>query len=179
MSHLQGGKVDISLIQISARNNLINLLEKCPGKKAIVWDNSLAGPVGLVAQYTILREHMVTKMYPLRPEPLPETNVDHVIFISRPKLYLMNYIGNNTYIYKNQVSISIFLALNVHSYSKAKSGSKKQFHLFFVPKKSILCMERLKHKGVFGSVMLIDEFKCQLFPVDSDVMSMEISEAYR
>lgn len=93
MNHLQGGKVDISLIQISARNNLINFLEKCSGKKALVWDNSLAGPVGLVAQYTVLREHMVTKMFPLRPEPLPETNVDHVIFISRPKLHLMNYIG--------------------------------------------------------------------------------------
>lgn len=95
MSHLQGGKVDISLIQISARNNLINLLEKCHGKKALVWDNSLAGPVGLVAQYAILREHMVPKMYPLRPMPLPETDVDHVIFISRPKLHLMDYIGNN------------------------------------------------------------------------------------
>ncbi|XP_023017702.2 vacuolar protein sorting-associated protein 33A [Leptinotarsa decemlineata] len=162
MSHLQGGKVDVSLIQISARNDLINLLEKCPGKKALVWDNSLAGPVGLVAQYTILREHMVTKMYPLRPVPLPETEVDHIIFISRPKLHLMDYI-----------------AQNVHSDSKTKSGLKKQFHLFFVPKKSLLCMERLKHKGVFGSVMLIDEFKCQLFPFDSDVMSMEIPEVYR
>lgn len=40
-------------------------------------------------------------------------------------------------------------------------------------------MERLKHKGVFGSVTLIDEFRCQLFPVDSDIISMEISEAYR
>lgn len=39
-------------------------------------------------------------------------------------------------------------------------------------------MERLKHKGVFGSVMLIDEFRCQLFPFDSDVVSMEISEAF-
>lgn len=93
MSYLQGGKVDISLIQTSARNNLINLLEKCNGKKTLVWDNSLAGPVGLVAQYTILKEHMVTKMYPLRPEPLPENDAEHIIFISRPKLHLMNYIG--------------------------------------------------------------------------------------
>lgn len=106
MAHLQGGKVDISLIQTSARNNLINLLEKCPGKKAIVWDNNLAGPVGLVAQYTILREHMVTKMYPLRPTALPETDVDHVIFISRPKLHLMDFIGNypqNVYLHINDI----------------------------------------------------------------------------
>nr|CAH7720426.1 unnamed protein product [Callosobruchus chinensis] len=160
--HLQGGKVDISLIQTSARKNLINLLDKCSGKKALVWDNSLAGPVGLVAQYATLRDHTVTKMFPLRPIPLPETDVDHVIFISRPKLHLMDYI-----------------AQNVHSDSKTKSGSRKQYHLFFVPKKSLLCMERLKHKGVFGSVILIDEFKCQLFPFESDVVSMEITEVFR
>lgn len=69
--------------------------------------------------------------------------------------------------------------MNVHSCIKVKSGSKKQFHLFFVPKKSLLCMERLKHKGVFGSINLIDEFRCQLFPIDSDVISMEIPEAYK
>lgn len=162
MSHLQSGKVDISLIQTAARTSLINLIEQCPGKKAIVWDNSLAGPVGLIAQYSILREHGVIKMFPLRSIPLPETDVDHVIFISRPKLHLMDYI-----------------ALNVHAASKVKTDSKKQFHLIFVPKKSLLCMERLKHKGVFGSVMVIDEFKCQLFPFESDLVSMEISEVFR
>ncbi|CAH1955857.1 unnamed protein product [Acanthoscelides obtectus] len=160
--HLQGGKADMSLIQTSARKNLITLLEKCSGKKALVWDNSLAGPVGLVAQYATLREHMVTKMYPLRPMPLPETDVDHIIFISRPKLRLMDYI-----------------AQNVHSDSKTKTASRKQYHLFFVPKKSLLCIERLKHKGVFGSVMVIDEFKCQLFPFESDLVSMEITEVFR
>ncbi|CAG9834285.1 unnamed protein product [Diabrotica balteata] len=162
MAHMQSGKVDISLIQAAARANLINLLEQCPGKKVIVWDNSLAGPVGLVAKYAILKEHQAPKMFPLRNMPLPETDVDHIIFISRPKLYLMDYI-----------------AQNVHADSKTKSGSKKQYHLFFVPKKSLLCMERLKHKGVYGSVMLIDEFKCQLFPFESDLVSMEISEVFR
>lgn len=110
--------MDISLIQTSARNNLINLLEKCPGKKAIVWDNNLAGPVGLVAQYTILREHMVTKMYPLRPTALPETDVDHVIFISRPKLHLMDYIGNytlNLYVFINRTQCYFQLRMCVQT----------------------------------------------------------------
>lgn len=161
-THLQGGRVDVSLIQTSARNNLINLLEKCPGPKAIVWDNSLAGPVGLVAQYAILREHSVIKMFPLRPTPLPETDVAHVIFITRPKLHLMDYV-----------------ARNVHSESKPKTASKKQYHVFFVPKKSLLCEERLKHAGVFGSMGLVEEFRCELFPFDSDVVSMEISDVFR
>ncbi|XP_060534432.1 vacuolar protein sorting-associated protein 33A [Cylas formicarius] len=161
-SHLQGGRVDISLIQTQARNNLINLLEKCRGSKAIVWDNALAGPMGSIAQYSFLREYSVKKMFPLRATVLPESDVDCIIFISRPKLRLMDYI-----------------AYNVREDSKTKSGSKRQYYLFFVPKKSLLCEERLKHNGVFGNVISIEEFKCQLFPFDSDVVSMEILDAFK
>ncbi|KAK5638912.1 hypothetical protein RI129_013207 [Pyrocoelia pectoralis] len=162
MSHLQGGKVDISLIQIAARNNLISLLEKCVGPKAIVWDNSLAGPVGLVAQYVVLKEYDVVKMYPLRAPPLPSTNVKHIIFITRPKLNLMDLV-----------------AQNVHNDSKAWGGPKKQYHLFFVPRKSLLCIKRLEHSGMFGSLISIEEFKCDFFPFDSDLISMELPEVYR
>lgn len=183
MSHLQTGKVDISLIQSAARNNLINLLEKCSGSKAIVWDNSLAGtsnnylmllsafhiclcplagPVGLVAQYAVLREHSVVKMYPLRAVPLPETDVKHIIFITRPKLHLMDLV-----------------AQNVHNDSTNKQRPKKQYHLFFVPRKSLLCMKRLEHSGMYGSLSSIEEFRCDLFPFDSDLVSMEIPEVYK
>ncbi|XP_066144491.1 vacuolar protein sorting-associated protein 33A [Euwallacea fornicatus] len=161
-AHLQGGRVDISLVQTAAWGNLAKLLEKCPGTKAIVWDNTLAGPVGLIAEYIRLSERSVRKMYPLRPIPLPETNVDHIIFIARPKLHLMDYI-----------------AKNVKDDAKGRHNSKKQYHLFFVPKKSLLCEEALKHQGVFGNMIFIEEFNCQLFPFDSDVVSMEIPEVFR
>ncbi|KAH1011596.1 hypothetical protein HUJ04_000929 [Dendroctonus ponderosae] len=161
-AHLQGGRVDISLLQAAAWGNLVELLEKCPGTKAIVWDSSLAGPVGLIAEYIKLREHSVRKMYPLRPIPLPETDVDHIIFIARPKLHLMDYI-----------------ARNVKDDAKGKHNCKKEYHLFFVPKKSLLCEEALKHQGVYGNMIFIEEFKCQLIPFDSDVVSMEIPEVFR
>ncbi|KAF5297028.1 hypothetical protein FQA39_LY12242 [Lamprigera yunnana] len=146
MSHLQGGKVDISQIQVAARNSLINLLEKRPGSKAIVWDNSLAGPVGLVAQES----------------PLPTTNVKHIIFITRPKLHFMDLVSQN-----------------VHNDSRMKTGLKKQYHLFFVPRKSLLCIKRLEHSGMFGSLTSIEEFKCDFFPFDSDLISMELPEVYK
>lgn len=162
-AHLQGGKVDVSQIQNIARSNLLNLLEQCPGPKAIVWDNALAGPVGLIAQYIVLKEHSVTKMFPLRPDPLPETDVKHVIFISRPKLHLMDMVSKNI----------------LHDTKTAKKGSnKKQYHLFFVPKKSLICRNHLQHSGILGSVIL-QEFKCDFFPFDSDLISMEIPEVFR
>lgn len=162
-THLQGGKVDISLIQSIARSNLLNLLEQCPGTKAIVWDNALAGPVGLIAQYILLKEHSVIKMFPLRSDPLLETEVKHIIFISRPKLHLMDMVSKN---------------IRHDTQTAKRSSVKKQYHLFFVPKKSLICQNSLKHNGILGSVN-IQEFKCDFFPFDSDLISMEIPEVFR
>lgn len=57
-------------------------------------------------------------------------------------------------------------------------GIRKDFHLFFVPRKSLLCEKRLKNKGVFGN-FTIEEFTCELFPFDNDLMSMEIPFAFK
>jgi Sec1 family. len=63
--------------------------------QAIVWDESLAGPVGLVAKYSLLRENEVLKMFPLRAGPLPSANVRNIIFITRPHLSQMDLVADN------------------------------------------------------------------------------------
>lgn len=63
--------------------------------QAIVWDESLAGPVGLVAKYNVLKDHDVIKMFPLQSGRLPLTNVKNIIFITRPHLNLMDMIADN------------------------------------------------------------------------------------
>lgn len=57
-------------------------------------------------------------------------------------------------------------------------GIRKDFYLFFVPHKSLLCEKRLKNKGVFGNFS-VEEFTCELFPFDNDLMSMEIQYAFK
>lgn len=59
-----------------------------------------------MARYTFLKEHHVTKMYPLRPEPWTEIDVKNIIFITRPNQLLMDYI-----------------AANIHAEEKKKKGS--------------------------------------------------------
>ncbi|XP_071652634.1 vacuolar protein sorting-associated protein 33A-like, partial [Temnothorax longispinosus] len=56
---------------------------------------------------------------------------------------------------------------------------RKEFHLFFVPRKSLLCQKKLQNRGVFGSFTLIEEFKCDLFPFDNDLLSMELSGSFK
>jgi len=37
----------------------------------------------------------------------------------------------------------------------------------------------LQNRGVFGSFTLIEEFACDLFPFDNDLMSMELDSAFK
>ncbi|XP_043464161.1 vacuolar protein sorting-associated protein 33A [Leptopilina heterotoma] len=159
-AHLSSGRWNVGLIQEEARKQLLCLLERCEGTKAIVWDKSLAGPIGLVAKYSLLQEHDVIKMYPLGGGPLPQINVANIIFITRPQLDLMDLIAEI-----------------VHG----EEGSKprKEFHIFFVPRQSLLCKQKLKNRGVYGSFTLIEEFSCDLFPFDNDLVSMELNNAFR
>ncbi|KAG5317328.1 VP33A protein, partial [Pseudoatta argentina] len=161
MSYLTGGRLNVGLIQEQARNRLLCLLEKCDGPKAIIWDQSLAGPIGLVAKYNLLEEYGVVKMYPLYGGTLTiPPNIANVIFISRPQLELMDLIAEN-----------------VHG--EEGKRPRKEFHLFFVPRKSLLCQKKLQNRGVFGSFTLIEEFKCDLFPFDNDLLSMELSGSFK
>ncbi|GAB0094769.1 vacuolar protein sorting-associated protein 33A [Sergentomyia squamirostris] len=161
--HLSGWRVNIGQLQEACAKELLAILEKCEGTKAIIWDETLAGPVGLIAKYTFLKEHNVTKMFPLTGDPLPDIDVKSIIFITRPNLKNMGHIADN-----------------IHSEErKRKTTLKKDFYLYFLPKKSLLCEKHLKNKGVFGSLSHVGEFRCDFFPVDNDLLSMEVKDAFR
>ncbi|XP_039288228.1 vacuolar protein sorting-associated protein 33A [Nilaparvata lugens] len=158
-NHLAGGKVNIALLQEAARNHFLNLLQKCDGTKAIVWDESLAGPVGLIAKYSVLRENQVEKMYHLRHGRLPSTNVKNIIFITRPHIHLIDMIADN-----------------VHG--EEKSGIRREFFLYYLPRKSLLCEKRLKSRGVYGN-FTFEELPIDFFPFDNDLISMELESAFK
>ena len=48
-----------------------------------------------------------------------------------------------------------------------------------MPRKSLLCQKKLQSRGVFGNFTLIEEFPCDLFPFDNDVVSMELNNGFR
>lgn len=127
----------------------------------------MSGPVGLIAKYVLLRERNVVKMLPLREGTLPDVDVKHIIFFTRPNLKLMDHIADN-----------------IHGEEKKRkktSGTSvgKEFHLYFVPRLSQLCEKHLMIKGVYGSLKSVGELKCDIFPVDNDLLSIELNDTYR
>ena len=154
MSHLSTGRLNVSYIKELAKHELLDLLDRCVGTKAIVWDQKLVGIFGLVADYLLLKEHQVIQMFELRAGKLPEVNAKHIIYITRSKLSLMEKIADN--ILKED----------------KKNLSSKEFHIVFVPRRSIVCERKLQVLGVYGNFSF-DEYGVELFALDSDVLSME------
>ena len=109
-----------------ARLELLELLDRFPGTKALVWDQALTGPLGLIAEYQHLKEHEVVKMHPLEKGSLPPISAENVVFITRPCLENMDIIAENI---KNEER-------------GGGSGVKTDFHIVFVPRKSLLCEKR-------------------------------------
>ncbi|XP_070204559.1 vacuolar protein sorting-associated protein 33A-like isoform X1 [Littorina saxatilis] len=160
-AHLSSSKLNLGLLRDFYRREFLECIDKCLGTKAIVWDDGLTGPFGLIAEYSLLKDHEVEKMFPLRTGSLPPSNVQNIVFLTRPRLELMEKIAQNLH------------------HEETKGGYKKEFHLIFVPRKSLLCERKLKEKGVYGSFSTVEEFNMTLIPFDADLLSMEMNDAFK
>uniref|UniRef100_A0A671L3A7 Vacuolar protein sorting-associated protein 33A-like n=1 Tax=Sinocyclocheilus anshuiensis TaxID=1608454 RepID=A0A671L3A7_9TELE len=158
-SHLFCGRVNLNILREAARKDLREFLDKCSGSKAIVWDEYLTGPFGLIAQYSLLKEHEVEKMFTLKAGRIPSAAVKNIVFFVRPRLELMDIIAEN-----------------VASEDKLQP---RDVHILFVPRRSLLCEQRLKEKGVLNSFTNIDEYILDLIPYDGDLLSMESESSFR
>ncbi|KAG9487694.1 hypothetical protein GDO78_007474 [Eleutherodactylus coqui] len=160
-SHLSYGRVNLNVLREAMRIELREFLDKCAGSKAIVWDEYLTGPFGLIAQYSLLKEHEVEKMFTLKAGPLPASDVKNIIFFVRPKLELMDIIAEN-----------------IRREDKGRF-TQRDFHILFVPRRSLLCEQRLKDLGVLGSFYHREEYRLNLIPFDGDLLSMESENAFK
>ncbi|RXM90788.1 Vacuolar protein sorting-associated protein 33A [Acipenser ruthenus] len=159
-AHLSYGRVNLNILREAARKELREFLDKCAGSKAIVWDEYLTGPFGLIAQYSLLKEHEVEKMFTLKAGRLPAADVKNIIFFVRPRLELMDIIAENVI-------------------GEDRQRSQRDFHILFVPRRSLLCEQRLEEQGVLGSFINIEEYILDLIPYDGDLLSMESESAFR
>uniref|UniRef100_A0A8D0QRY2 VPS33A core subunit of CORVET and HOPS complexes n=1 Tax=Sus scrofa TaxID=9823 RepID=A0A8D0QRY2_PIG len=150
-AHLSYGRVNLNVLREAVRRELREFLDKCAGSKAIVWDEYLTGPFGLIAQYSLLKEHEVEKMFTLKGSRLPAADVKNIIFFVRPRLELMDIIAENVL-------------------SEDRRGPARDFHILFVPRRSLLCEQRLKDLGVLGSFIHREEYSLDLIPFDGDLL---------
>jgi hypothetical protein len=138
-------------IKTEARKHLINVLDSIRGKKGLVVDMELSGPLSLLVEFSLLKEHGVEKIYHLQ-ESL-ETECSKLIYMIRPSIRNMKIISDHIKIKKGEISI------------------------FMVPRKTLLCERILEEEGVYGDVH-ISEFPLDLIPLEEDVYSLELNSAF-
>ncbi|EFX62598.1 hypothetical protein DAPPUDRAFT_120082 [Daphnia pulex] len=71
------------------------------------------------------------------------------------------------------------IADNLHSEESQGHSASKEYQLIFVSRRSAVCEQRLKDKGVYGTLTSIDELPVDFFPLDSDVISMELDNVFK
>jgi vacuolar protein sorting-associated protein 33A len=78
-----GVTLDTESIKAEALRELLDVIDSVRGKKALVIDPSLTGPLGLIAKFSLLRDHGIDKVFHLDPNPLTAAP-DKIIFLVRP-----------------------------------------------------------------------------------------------
>lgn len=145
--------------------------------QAIVWDRSLFGPFRLITKKASLAERNVvdTQLF-LTGQPLPDMmGVKHIVFICRPQLALMEAIATVVHAEERKQTAA---TSGRRGKSLSIAAAETQFHLVFVPRVTRMCTDLLALSGVLGSLS-IDGLPCELFPVDSDLLSLELPHMYR
>ncbi|CAE6414490.1 unnamed protein product [Rhizoctonia solani] len=152
--------VDVGVLKELARKGLVDALnsDKVPGAKTLVLDPTLAGPLGLVAEVSIMKQHGVDKMFWLEHGPLNSNNTN-IVYLCRPQAKWMGIVAEQI---KQHTTENI-----QHNYT-----------LMLVPRRTVLCDKILEEEGVFGEVT-ISEFPLEFIPLEDDLISLEWDNTFK
>ncbi|KAH9486328.1 Vacuolar protein sorting-associated protein 33A [Psilocybe cubensis] len=145
-------QLDVNILKEIAKKDLVN------GAKTLVLDASLAGPLGLVTEVSLLKHHGVDKMFWLEPGPLT-SSTNNIVYICRPRIKHVKIIAD-------------------HIKRHAKESRKHNYTLLLVPRVSTLVSRILEEEGVLGDVT-ISSYNLQFIPIAEDVISLEHENTLR
>ncbi|KIY46295.1 Sec1-like protein [Fistulina hepatica ATCC 64428] len=150
--------LDLSPFKEMAKTRLIATLNSVNGAKTLVLDASLAGPLGLITEVSLLKHHGVDKMFWLEAGPLTSTTTN-IVYLCRPLIKHVKVIADQ---------------IKRH----AKESQVHNYTVFLVPRVSTLVSHILEEEGVLGDVTLAP-YELQFIPIADDVLSLEHDAAFK
>ncbi|ETS87059.1 hypothetical protein PFICI_00887 [Pestalotiopsis fici W106-1] len=151
---------DTEQIRDKARKDILYLLEGVRGKKNLVIERSLAGPVGVVVKVSTLQEYGVDKFFFLENNNA-DTSQQNVVFMARGEC--ARHAQN--------------IADQIKRLQR-ESQTGHEFHIFWVPRRTVVSDKLLEASGVLGDVN-IHELPLYFFPLERDVLSLELDDSFR
>ncbi|KAL1637144.1 Vacuolar protein-sorting-associated protein 33 [Neofusicoccum ribis] len=145
-------------ISDAARRSLLLLLEGIRGKKNLVFEKALSGPLNLLLKFSTLQEYGVDK-----PFFLENGNVDssqrNVVFIAR---------GDKA---KTALAIAEQIKKLRHN-----GIVDHEFSVFWVPRRTLVSDQVLEEAGVLGEVN-VAEWPLNFVPLSNDLLSLELEDS--
>ncbi|EGF80675.1 hypothetical protein BATDEDRAFT_24481 [Batrachochytrium dendrobatidis JAM81] len=141
-----------------SRRELIQVLDSVRGKKALVIDPSVSGPLSLVAEFAVLKEHGVEKIFHLASAPL-ETDCKSLVYITRPNPTHMKWIADQYKWCASQRS--------------STPDNQPDITVYFVPRRTLICDQILEEQGIFGDIA-IGDYHLDIVPLEEDLLSLEL-----
>lgn len=155
--YLRSQRVNLQLLQETAARELMQHLDSIEGSKIIVLDESMIGHLELVTKPEMFTDRGIN-LAALKPESRTPKDVQNIIYIVRAQVKLMDQLATHL---------------------KDNNQQGRQYYIFFVPRRSCLCIKHLENLDVINAFSHIYELTWNFFPLDSDVVSMEMPNAYR
>ncbi|KAL9093748.1 MAG: hypothetical protein Q9159_000049 [Coniocarpon cinnabarinum] len=153
------GVFDTSSFSEKARKDLLSLLESVPGKKNLVLQQSLVGRIELLVKFSTLQEYGVDRIFLLERENV-DSSQKNVLFMAhgeKPK----QIQAVATQLKRLQQSSQI----------------NHDFHVFWVPRKTLLASSLFEEAGILGEVH-VGEFPLLFQSLEPDLLSLELDDAF-
>ncbi|KAI0160327.1 vacuolar protein sorting 33A-like protein [Xylariaceae sp. FL1272] len=151
---------DTEHIRDKARKDLLDLLEGVRGKKNLVIERSLAGPIGVIVKVSTLHDYGIDKFFFLETNNV-DTSQRNVVFMARGEC------ARHAQAIADQIKRL-----------QRESQSGHEFHIFWIPRRTLVSDKILEEAGVLGDVN-IAELPIYFFPLERDVLSLELDDSFR
>ncbi|MCJ1391194.1 hypothetical protein MMC18_004056 [Xylographa bjoerkii] len=151
--------IDTDQIKEKARKDLLDLLEGVRGKKNLVIEKALAGPIGIFVKFSTLQEYGVDKVFFLENANL-DASQKNVVFLTGGEDALR----------------PLAVAEQIRKLRQS-SSIEHEFSIFVVPRRTLVCNKILEDAGVLGDVS-VEEFPLYFIPLEQDVLSLELVDSF-
>ncbi|CAK85174.1 unnamed protein product (macronuclear) [Paramecium tetraurelia] len=148
---------DITIHKDFLKHKIIQLFETLPGNKQLILSQRVLQLLKLSIENKVLLENGVKKTLQIETLYQIESDITQIFIIIPPKQDLIKKISKLI---------------------KTANGPNNIYQLVFWPQRNLIAKELLEQEGVLSSVEIMD-FSFDLIPLDQDVLSLEMPDAFR
>ncbi|SNX84323.1 probable vacuolar sorting protein (hbrA) [Melanopsichium pennsylvanicum] len=176
--------LDTRILTDLARRGLMSILDTIKEAKTLMLDPILAGPLGLVADVSSLKQHGVEKMFwlePASPAFVSKNDATHPQASSKAGLKSVNAPTKSiVYICRPEIKWMKAIAEHLRADRNVRPTSPLQhtYTISFVPHRTEPCLQFLDQEAVLSDVSLLD-FGLEFVPLDNDLISLEDEAAWK